>query len=513
MCLFLGAGLPQGVSGEFFPNPFLPGDTLLFQISGGDSSSIGDYPLAIAALAPSAGVSEILNLALVIEPLELPFQIQAISPVSQASLGASGVVFSWEEDQKAEGYYLQVASSPTFDGSIIFEHDGISTTSYSLPISLQIGTTYYWRVAGVGRCGIGPFGETEAFQTGICELLSYNGAPIEIPLFGNPATVTSDISSSLTGTVGSVQVQGIQGSHTAIDHLEMSLMSPGSTEVVLFSQICSDQGGSFLMNFGDNGLSTIACPPNSTEVYQAQGSFSDFVGQNAAGNWTLTIRDLENFEGGEVQNWGLEICESTADAPSLIKNLGLQTQQWHLDTIDNNLLSAFDFSGNLTFTILSLPNHGGLLLNGANISIGSQFSQQDIDQGLLAYLNNGSLAEKDSFRFDLSNAAGGWSGVYDFVIDISKNPNTGLEIGSDITCEVFPNPVSDELVVQLTGANSGKVDLRLFSIQGQLLHRQHHFAPQDQFQARLSTAELPAGLYLLKLSHPEGELLRRIVKH
>jgi serralysin len=88
-------------------------------------------------------------------------------------------------------------------------------------------------------------------------------------------------------------------------------------------------------------------------------------------------------------------------------------------TITSSFLSANDPESvhtQLTYTITSPPAHGTLLRNGAATS---SFTQADIDNGLITYQEDGSIASSDGFSFNVSDPAGNHTANTLFQFDIS----------------------------------------------------------------------------------------------
>ncbi len=85
-------------------------------------------------------------------------------------------------------------------------------------------------------------------------------------------------------------------------------------------------------------------------------------------------------------------------------------------TITNDFLRTVDSDtgpANLTYNITWLPNHGWLRLGGSNLSVGSQFTQADVNNGRLKYIHDGSPEEwNDGFDFEVRDPEGhvtwGW---------------------------------------------------------------------------------------------------------
>ncbi|MBF0185981.1 MAG: tandem-95 repeat protein, partial [Magnetococcales bacterium] len=112
------------------------------------------------------------------------------------------------------------------------------------------------------------------------------------------------------------------------------------------------------------------------------------------------------------------------DPPLLDRNNGLTVNEAEQNfLIDGTLLHARDVEqgpGQLIFMVDTLPTQGTLRNNGVTLSVGSQFSQDDIDHLRLSYSHSGAETSSDSFSVSLSDGAGG--GWPDTVVSITINP-------------------------------------------------------------------------------------------
>ena len=98
-------------------------------------------------------------------------------------------------------------------------------------------------------------------------------------------------------------------------------------------------------------------------------------------------------------------------------------------TITKSLLQFTDnvsAPSSVTYTILTKPADGTLLLNG---SATSTFTQAEINSGLITYRENGSAASSDLFTFDVSDAAGNLTSNQSFRIAISGSSGTPTNLG------------------------------------------------------------------------------------
>ena len=503
--------LPQGIS--VMASPISPGDSAQILISTDQTIAAGSYSVTVTANAGNASpVSQVLQ-------VDIGEAFSTSSSLLNPLNGSSGIgtesSFSWNPIAEATSYVLEIATTPAFGASTIFLQSGISDPGFSLQTSLASETAYYWRVAGENACGLGPFSQIWGFQTGQCLDSASMDVPKTIPLVGSPLEVDSDLPIVTAGQISDVNVVNLGGTHQAISELTISLISPAGTEVILFSGICSASDQNFQLNFDDDASQDmISCPPTDNGFYQPQGNLSDFEGEGAFGIWKLKITDAATFNNGELISWGLEICVGADALPELITNQGLSTNQWSLDTITDSRLEAIDgLSGpaNVIFTVVDLPQHGGLLLDGVNLTVGDQFSQEDISMNRFAYLNNGDTAAADSFRFDVQNAAGGWIGIFTFPIEVQGGINAIEALSSLLSVKISPNPVQDHLLVELRGEWRGKGRLRFSSIQGQLIYHQNLQKNGELFSDRISVSRWARGVYLLEIQTEQGSLWEKVL--
>lgn len=96
--------------------------------------------------------------------------------------------------------------------------------------------------------------------------------------------------------------------------------------------------------------------------------------------------------------------------PVLATKTNLTINEGSTQTISSNLLLVTDENNTadqLTYTLVTPTNRGGLSLAGTAIIAGSTFTQADINAGRLSYSQDGSETLLDSFVFGVSDGAGG----------------------------------------------------------------------------------------------------------
>lgn len=508
-----GAGLPAGVNLSVQPTPMMVDDTAELVITTSSAAVAGIYQITFVASASGApGVPQTIDIEI---SNEFPQILSQSSPPNGAAGTTYGHVFGWQADPAASSYRFELATSPAFDSTTLISKTGLQDPGYILQISLDTTATYYWRARAENVCGNGPYFPINGLQTGECLADTSADVPQVIPVFGSTREALSELEVTLPGNVSDIRIVDLIGSHDALEEITVSLISPSSTETILFSGICANQGNDFHLNFDDDSWeSMINCPPFQGEYFRPQDELSSFIGEPATGTWTLKIVDNANFMGGELLAWGLEICTDGGSTPELITNQPLSTVQWHLDTIPSLLLEATDaVSGptDLIFTLVEPPLHGGVLLNGQSLLAGQTFTQEDINLNQLTYLNNGDAVLADHFRFDVANADGGWIGVFDFDIAITLGPTAIGDLQDLLQVHVYPNPVQTDLFIELEGQWTGEVDLRLSNMQGQLLHQTATNKHQAVLAEKIHVQPLASGIYLLEIRTEQGALWEKVL--
>ena len=310
-----------------------------------------------------------------------------------------------------------------------------------------------------------------------------------------------------------LNITNIKGQHDLVKHLDVSLISPEGTEVLLFTDLC---GNNQFFDFGldDEAPDPIPCPPTGGESHQPQNSLSAFDDENSQGEWTLKIAVNDDAgSGGTFQEWGLEICSNASlNGPFIVNNNTLEVKPSEGNPIVSTLLMADDADNSaeeLTFTIVEAPQYGTLYKVNTALGVGDKFTQLTINAGNLRYANDiDDTQTADSFTFAVDDGEGGWIGGQVYNISIDENATTGTkDLITDNTLTLYPNPAQNELQLQLRRVFAERSNIRILNIQGQLMHAAILEARQQQSQ--LSTAYLAAGVYFLQIQSQEGVLTQK----
>jgi hypothetical protein len=198
--------------------------------------------------------------------------------------------------------------------------------------------------------------------------------------------------------------------------------------------------------------------------------------------------------------------------PVLAANTGLTLPAGGIAVINSTVLQATDRDdspADLIYTVTTAPTQGTL-------SLGTTFTQVDIDSGRLSYHHTGTGA--DGFQFTVSDGKD-TIGPYTFSITVSEPPvlvnNSGLTVlaGSTVMIGTAQLQVTDpddpatDLIYTVTAVPSqGSLSLgstfTQADIDGGLLGYAHTGVGSDSFQVMVSDGETIIGPYNVTISVP-----------
>lgn len=143
-----------------------------------------------------------------------------------------------------------------------------------------------------------------------CATTDATDVPITISTSGTP-TIESTITVTDDFEIEDVNVT-LNILHTWAADIEPTLISPEGTSVLLFA----DVGGS-----GDNFTNTVLDDDATqsiadgsapfTGTFSPQNPLSAFNGEQTIGDWTLSVFDDANLDGGSLEGWSLQLCGNT----------------------------------------------------------------------------------------------------------------------------------------------------------------------------------------------------------
>lgn len=511
--LSLSNDLPPGATVLFSNNTLVPGETVTLKIDFNNATPKGNFTVKLFASA--AGVSTIER-ELVFHTITNDFSgLTLKQPADGANVDDLTQTLRWNLVADAERYDVQLATSPAFNNTdIVFSKTGVTIDSFAVPILLKKASAYYWRVRPSNSCGTAAWTEPSFFSTFLesCATFGANDLPKSISSSGTP-TVESKITVNAGGKLDDVIVKPLKFNHTFFKQLDVRLISPQGTEVVLFSEKCGPQGGIFNFTFTDDAPSILDCPPlpNQEKTVRPQTPLAAFKGQNSTGTWTLRVKDNTPSDGGNIQDFRLEFCAAVAlYPPFLIRNLPLDIDKNANRAISPDFLQVDDPNNThaqLVYTLITVPQNGHLEKNMTGpLKPGDTFTQADIDAGALRYFDAGFEKGEDSFRFSVSDGEGGFFGTPRFVIKTV----VGTEELNGLTSafRLYPNPAASQVWVAFDHPMSENIRVNLFNITGQLI--QQAILPAGSDRLNIELEGLPKGVYFVRVQGRQSAGVRKL---
>lgn len=512
VALSVVGGLPAGATAGFSVDTIAPGESSLLSLDFSAVNFDGDVEILVRAVAPSL---DTFYRTVYFELIDNDFSELALAepPMGEAGITLS-TDFSWIPTLNANTYDFELATSPAFGGSVIEDAQGLTETSYSPSTLLEENTLFYWRVRPLNECGPGNWLDPFVFHTinAVCEPATAEDVPIVIPGTGQPPTRQSQLFVPFSGTISDINLPVIDVRFTPVRYLEISLISPAGTEVLLFDENCGNTNRVFI-GFDDDAPNDIICAPDDGIVFKPVSPLAAFIGENTAGVWTLKVRAVQTGFGtaGSITSWGLEFCaNSTPNAPIIITNEPLFVPPAEGNPITRDLLAAEDPDNgpaDLQFTVVRPPAHGALYLINDQLSSGSAFRQSTIDANNLYYVHDGSATTADDFTFVVEDGTGGFLPVERFDITIDEGAVVGTDdpIAAPARFVLHPNPATDWVRLKSDAPFTTDTPVRIFNVHGQLMSRR--VLPQGSQEWMFSAAQWAAGIYFVQL----GDQVERLV--
>jgi len=441
-------GLPQNAQAAFSENSFAPDKTVILIIENLAATSAGEYDLEITASSTSVTKSE----NVVLEILEaVNTKTSLLSPFNGSTDVSLSTEIEWNANLHAEAYFIEISTSINFEVENIVYSSSAAETNIKAS-NLSAATVYYWRVLASNLCGNSPISDTYSFQTAFLTCQTFeNNDPTTIP--EQEGTISSVINVPITSEILDVNVS-MEIEHTWIGDLVAKFQNPSGSEITLFDQAgvpvdfygCDEDN--LNVSFDDEATLTRDDFEESCNNgdFAISGNYQTFLGnlfyfdnRSAQGDWTLTIEDKQNEDGGQLVKWSVEIC---SEAPSkepltVTNNLTLVVPFSSEETVTENFLKIEKDNINPTdiqYTITSAPISGDLKLNANALGLGSTFTQNDINNNHITYLHNGDAAITDNFTFDVIDSEAGWTPGKTFNIEINQNTIMLSNETSNVSC-------------------------------------------------------------------------------
>jgi subtilisin-like proprotein convertase family protein len=405
-------GPPAGLTVQFANNPVPPGGSTTLTLSGTGTVSPGTYYFQLSGTDGVETGNSILSLFIANQP---PDGLHAISPAN----GASGLnltpTFSWSPAPNAT-YSFQLATDANFS-NLLANESGLTTTTYQPNSLLNISTTYFWRVNATNICGAGDWSTPFSFSTGAIACGDFNATNLPLPIGPDGGTVTvSKFMVNAVGFIDDVNVVDIDISHTYIGDLRMELTSPTGTTVQIMGNPNCDLAD-MLVTFNDESSNTYndfenICEPSAPAVagaFQPLSPLSAFDGEWAEGEWTLTVYDDADADGGSLNSWSLEICSTLPDGTSILVIEDPISCEGQSSSFE--VLLGVGFAAPVTLSASNLPS-----------GVTATFSPNPGNAGSPVTVNLSGAPNAGNYIFDLSATDGVNTGLTTVAWDVITTP-------------------------------------------------------------------------------------------
>ncbi|MFM7895659.1 MAG: reprolysin-like metallopeptidase, partial [Flavobacterium sp.] len=291
---FSVTGNPSGTTVTFSPTSISTSGDVTMTISNTSGITPGFYGLNVTATSGAVTKSAVYYMDL----LNANFSVPTLtSPVNNAVGQGVNLNLTWVADPNASLYDVQVATDLDFLN--IISSGTSSTNSYAVS-GLTEGTIYYWRVLPKNMGCSGIFSTAFKFTTGVIDCpssISSSNVPLTIGTTAN-VTINSTLNVPAGGTISDVNIT-MNVTHTWINDLTATLISPSGTQVQIFARPCvSSNIRNIVATFDDSGADVVCgTNPGISGVVKSSQLLSAFNGQNSTGTWTLRIVDSFSQDG------------------------------------------------------------------------------------------------------------------------------------------------------------------------------------------------------------------------
>ncbi len=505
--------LPSGAIPVHIPEYVIPGEPFNLEIDLSGATISGDYQLDFVVFNDTIADME---RSIFFETVSNDFADLAPAFPENGQLNLDrAITFRWDEAIDAEGYELQVATNPDFsESAIVYEDETDRVDSLDALIQFETGEIYFWRIRPFNICGTGPYTDISAFQvrTRECNDFTATDVPVIVPA---SAAGTSTLNVELGGEVEEIIIPNVRGSQPFVGDVQLSLLSPSGTEVVLVRGKCGNTSN-YDLGFDDDSAFEITppCTLTSGRIYVPEEPLATLRGEPIEGLWGLRVSRVRSGSGGQLQAWEMSVCFNAIFSEITdLRNDTLRLLPESSNEVSREVLrarSATSGPDNVEFVLVDLPELGILSMDGMEMQVGDMFTQSDIDSERVTYTTEIDTFDFDHFKFLVRDELNGWRGIERFEIKISDDwPTFTQEIHSgELEMTVFPNPGDGLFNYKIEGIEGQLVDLTVVSAEGKtVLNRSVRLEAVNVMDLRSFTS----GIYFINVSNESGSANTRVI--
>ncbi len=114
------------------------------------------------------------------------------------------------------------------------------------------------------------------------------------------------------------------------------------------------------------------------------------------------------------------------------------------------------------------------------------------------------------FRMHIDELASGWGWTIDnlAIQSVITDVENTLEAG----ISVYPNPVTEKIVIEADANGSSKFSVQLLTLQGQKIYEGNGQVEDGKIVHTIAASQLSAGMYLVKISNGTKSVVRKVIK-
>ena len=249
-------------------------------------------------------------------------------------------------------------------------------------------------------------------------------------------------------------VVGTSYQNFRIDNIETGAAIPASSaptittnSISTFNATSATLGGNVIYDGGAtvtergivyNTTGTPTISNNKVQIGNGNGIFSSNITGLTAGTKYFVRSYAINNAGisyGDEKSFTTLILNT---APIKSANTGASLNNGATHTITQSELKFTDSEqtnpADIKYIIDALPAHGVIKVGGLNLTTGDKFSQQNINDGSVVYVHDGSPSISDNFQFDVSDGQGGTAENITFNFTISCALKAAVIAQTNLAC-------------------------------------------------------------------------------
>lgn len=321
------------------------------------------------------------------------------------------------------------------------------------------------------------------FSQTSCNTYLATDGPITISGTGGP-TITSTINVPVAGTITDINIKNLNGIHSYISDLTFTLQSPQGTSVTIITSRCGDMDD-FNINLDDEAANPISCPYNLGNTHSPDNPLSAFDNENPNGNWTLTIVDGFNEDGGQLNGWTLEICGALA-----VANCSA------VPPVSGTIVAGTYHNSNINTGGIVLAPSTVVVKSGNPMTFGSNFEVQ---------LGATFLAIPEDCNNALAN---------DEVDDRRGLEEEELNVQATAkTLQIHPNPFIDQTTITYQINEATEVSVSVYDMNGRKVTQlvPNHKVEAGNYEVIYQPNQSPYGVYVVVLKTTDMIISKRLV--